>query len=31
MRVYERLKQLESYLGTEMNMRLTRMRSEGKV
>jgi LL-diaminopimelate aminotransferase len=30
MRLAERLKQVDAYLGTEMNMRLTRMRGEGK-
>jgi LL-diaminopimelate aminotransferase len=30
MRLAERLKGFDSYLGTEMNLRLTRMRSEGK-
>ena len=30
MRLAERLKEVDAYLGTEMNMRLTRMRGEGK-
>lgn len=30
MRIAERMKQFDAYLGTEMNMRLTRMRGEGK-
>lgn len=30
MRLAERLKEIDAYLGTEMNMRLTRMREEGK-
>jgi LL-diaminopimelate aminotransferase len=30
MRLAERLKQVDAYLGTEMNLRLTRMRGEGK-
>jgi len=30
MRLAERLKEFDAYLGTEMNMRLTRMRAEGK-
>ena len=30
MRLAERLKEIAAYLGTEMNMRLTRMREEGK-
>ena len=30
MRLAERLKEFDAYLGTEMNMRLTRMRAEGR-
>ncbi|HSV92253.1 MAG TPA: hypothetical protein VLH81_04215, partial [Desulfobacterales bacterium] len=30
MRIAERMKRIDAYLGTEMNLRLTRMRSEGK-
>ena len=30
MRIAERMKQFDAYLGTEMNMRLTRMREEGR-
>ncbi len=30
MRIAERMKRIDAYLGTEMNLRLTRMRSEGE-
>jgi hypothetical protein len=30
MNIAERLKAFDAYLGTEMNLRLTRMRAEGK-